>query len=215
MALPACHRAPATLAPESDRQRAIHFRGLAYPPPIDTTMSRGVLPGIKPLWQRAYRVYGVRSNVDLGSDVHLGLGSVLWAPRRLVIGSDVYIGKGCTIEVDGSIGDHVLIANRVGIVGRRDHDISQNKVITQADWVGDHPDRLSTPVEIASDVWIGYGAIVLGGVRIGPGAVIAAGSVVISDVPAYAIAAGNPARVVAERFDHDQKSLREEAVGDL
>jgi acetyltransferase-like isoleucine patch superfamily enzyme len=178
-------------------------------------MSRGVLPGIKPLWQRAYRVYGVRSNVELGSDVHLGLGSILWAPRRLVIGSDVYIGKGCTIEVDGSIGDHVLIANRVGLVGRRDHDISQNQVITQADWVGDYPDRLSTPIEIASDVWIGYGAIVLGGIRIGRGAIIAAGSVVISDVPDYAVVGGNPARVVAERFDHDQISLREEILGDL
>jgi acetyltransferase-like isoleucine patch superfamily enzyme len=145
----------------------------------------------------------------------LGLGSVLWAPRGLVIGSDVYIGKGCTIEIDGSIGDHVLIANRVGIVGRRDHDILQNKVITQADWVGDLPDRLSTPVEILSDVWIGYGAIILGGIRVGRGAVIAAGSVVISDVPAYGIVAGNPARVVSERFDRNEISLHEEIVGDL
>lgn len=166
--------------------------------------SRGVLRGIKPPWQRAYKIYGVRKNVFLGTRVHIGLGSVLWAPRRLVVGNDVYIGKGCTIEIDGVIGNHVLIANRVGVVGRRDHDIAQNDVITRADWVGDHPERLSTPVEILDDVWIGYGAVILGGVRIGYGAVIAAGAVVIADVPDHAIVAGNPAKLVGHRGNLDR-----------
>jgi acetyltransferase-like isoleucine patch superfamily enzyme len=53
---------------------------------------------------------------------------------------------------------------------------------------------------VASDVWIGFGAIVLSGVKIGQGAVVGAGSVVSRDVPPYAIVAGNRAEVVKYRF---------------
>ena len=56
---------------------------------------------------------------------------------------------------------------------------------------------------IGNDVWLGYGALVLPGVRIGDGAIIGAGSVVASDVPAYQIVGGNPARVIRARFDPD------------
>ncbi len=56
------------------------------------------------------------------------------------------------------------------------------------------------PVHIGNDVWIGGRAIILSGVTIGDGAVIGAGAVVARDVPAYGIAAGNPARVVRMRF---------------
>ena len=57
------------------------------------------------------------------------------------------------------------------------------------------------PVEIGHDVWFGSGAVVLSGVRIGTGAVIAARAVVTKDVPPYAIVAGNPARLIRLRFD--------------
>jgi phosphonate metabolism protein (transferase hexapeptide repeat family) len=60
--------------------------------------------------------------------------------------------------------------------------------------------RRSHQVTIGHDVWIGHGAIVLPGRSIGTGAVIGAGSVVTKDIPAYAIAVGNPARVVRQRF---------------
>lgn len=53
---------------------------------------------------------------------------------------------------------------------------------------------------VGNDVWIGYDALVMPGVRIGNGAIIAARSVVASDVPAYTIVAGNPARSVRQRF---------------
>ena len=56
---------------------------------------------------------------------------------------------------------------------------------------------------IGNDVWIGFDALIMPGVRIGDGAIIAARSVVVNDVPAYAIVGGNPARVVRERFDAD------------
>jgi phosphonate metabolism protein (transferase hexapeptide repeat family) len=60
--------------------------------------------------------------------------------------------------------------------------------------------RRTQPVTIGHDVWIGHGAIVLPRRTIGTGAVIAAGAVVTKDVPDYAIVAGNPARVIRQRF---------------
>jgi acetyltransferase-like isoleucine patch superfamily enzyme len=56
------------------------------------------------------------------------------------------------------------------------------------------------PITIGSDAWIGMGAVVLSGVTIGDGAVVGAQAVVAKDVPPYAIAVGNPARVIRTRF---------------
>ena len=56
---------------------------------------------------------------------------------------------------------------------------------------------------VGHDVWLGYSALVLPGVRIGHGAVVAAASVVARDVPPYAIVVGNPARVVRSRFSEE------------
>jgi phosphonate metabolism protein (transferase hexapeptide repeat family) len=58
-------------------------------------------------------------------------------------------------------------------------------------------------VTIGHDVWLGHGAVVLAGNRVGTGAVVAAGAIVTKDVPAYAIVAGNPARVIRMRFAAD------------
>jgi virginiamycin A acetyltransferase len=57
------------------------------------------------------------------------------------------------------------------------------------------------PIVLEDEVWVGFGAIILSGVRIGKGAVVAAGSVVTKDIPAYAIVGGNPATTLKYRFD--------------
>ncbi|OGS23451.1 MAG: chloramphenicol acetyltransferase [Elusimicrobia bacterium RIFOXYB2_FULL_48_7] len=54
---------------------------------------------------------------------------------------------------------------------------------------------------IGNDVWIGYDALIMAGVKIGDGAIIAAKAVVTKDVPAYSIVGGNPAQVIRKRFD--------------
>lgn len=58
--------------------------------------------------------------------------------------------------------------------------------------------------EIANDVWVGANAIIPGGIRIGTGAIVAAGAVVVKDVPPYAVVAGNPAEVKRYRFADEQ-----------
>jgi acetyltransferase-like isoleucine patch superfamily enzyme len=159
------------------------------------------------------KLVSIRKNVSTGKNLHIGPGSVIEAPNLLEIGNDVYIGKYCTIECDGYIGNNVLIANNVGLIGRYDHDFSTVGVpVRQSPWIG-HADY-SGPgqglcIHIEDDVWVGYGSIVLTGVKIGQGAIIAAGSVVTRDVPPYGIAVGNPAVVKKYRFTPDQVAEHE------
>ena len=68
---------------------------------------------------------------------------------------------------------------------------------------------------VGNDVWFGYQVTVMPGVRIGDGAIIAAGAVVTADVPPYTIVGGNPARAIRQRFaDHDVEALRRAAWWD-
>ncbi len=167
------------------------------------------------LGRRLIRFYAVRENVSLGRGVHIGPGTILSSFSKLVIGDGVYIGKGCTIQVGGSIGRGTLIANRVGIVGRRDHEIHAMGVpIGYAPWIGTKGGCVQAldTVEICEDVWIGYGAVILSGVTVGRGAVIAAGAVVTKDIPVYTIAAGNPARPIGMRFSPEQRPEHEDQI---
>lgn len=66
---------------------------------------------------------------------------------------------------------------------------------------GDLPFKGDTVV--GNDVWIGYEALIMPGVKIGNGAIISSRSVVVSDVPAYTIVGGNPAKTIKQRFDPD------------
>ena len=166
--------------------------------------------------QRLIRLYSVRDNVEIGRSVHIGLGSTLWAPKRLSIADEVYIGKRCTIEVNGSIGRGCLIANDVGFVGRHDHDMhAVGTYIRRAPWVGDinvESDSVEFSVTVGEDCWIGFGVVVLSGVTIARGAVIAAGAVVTADVPAYAIVAGCPARIIGARYTDAEIDQHEQGL---
>lgn len=165
------------------------------------------------------RRLAVSGPVEVGEQVSIGIGSKIWAPQLLVIGSDVYIGRYCTIMVDGRIGCGTMIANNVGIVGRKDHDVSTVGVpVRYAPWIGDDDAtraRLSLTTDIGEDVWVGFGAIILSGVSVGRGAVVAAGAVVRNDVEPYAIVAGNPARAVARRFAEADIDVHEKRLANF
>lgn len=168
----------------------------------------GRRPGLKRAWQAVFQRYAVRSNVQVGDGLHVGMGSSVSAPHSLKIGDHVHIGKYCTVEVDGRIGDNTMVANNVGLVGRYDHDHrAVGSAIGQAPWIGDDDYRGAgegLTIDVGEDVWIGFGAVVLSGTRIGRGAIVAAGSVVTTDVAPYAIVAGQPARHVGERFSTEE-----------
>jgi acetyltransferase-like isoleucine patch superfamily enzyme len=119
------------------------------------------------------------------------------------------------IEANCEIGNYCLIANRVAIVGRRDHDFRTVGIpVRFSPWIGGKSAAeglLDERAVIEDDVWLGYGAIVLSGVRIGRGVIVAAGSVVTKDVAPYEIVAGNPARAVGRRFADEITIQRHEA----
>lgn len=152
-------------------------------------------------WIRLKKVSSIKS---CGVDIHIGSGFIAWAVDSIKIGDGVYIGKDVIIETNATIGNHCLIANRVMLVGRHDHDFTAiGTPVRFSPWIGS---RLSDSqfkderVIIGDDVWIGAGAILLSGVTIGNGAIVAAGSIVTKDIPENSIYAGNPARFIKNRF---------------
>lgn len=71
------------------------------------------------------------------------------------------------------------------------------------------------PVEICDDVWIGTGVIILKGVKIGTGSIIAAGSVVNKNIPDYSICGGVPARIIKERFSSEQLKIHSNLLKEI
>lgn len=110
------------------------------------------------------------------------------------IGSNVFIGNGCTFSSAGriTVGDHVLISAGVRIHDNDGHplDAARRRAGCGIE-VGN-----ARPVVVEENAWLGAQTVILKGVRIGRNAVVGAGSVVLSDVPADSVAAGNPAVVI-------------------
>lgn len=109
---------------------------------------------------------------------------------NLRVGRNVFINHGCTLSDIGGIeiGDDVLIAPNVSLLssGHPVDPLDRRRRVTAA------------PISIGRNVWIGAGATVLQGVTIGDDSVVAAGAVVVDDVPAATLVAGVPARVLRE-----------------
>lgn len=120
--------------------------------------------------------------------------------RGLRLGHNVYIGVGTRFDFDFlwliSIGDNTTIAGRVEILA---HDAAMKRSTGYSQ---------VARVSIGSNVYIGARTIVLPGVTIGDGAVVGAGSVLRHDVPAGAVVAGNPARIVGDAEEFAQRHRR-------
>jgi acetyltransferase-like isoleucine patch superfamily enzyme len=106
------------------------------------------------------------------------------------IGPYGYIGCSGGIEV----GDNVIMGPRVSMFAENHNDDLVRLPIREQGVTRE-------TIIIEDDCWIGSGAIILAGVRVGKGSVIAAGSVVTHDIPPFSVAAGSPARVIRSRTD--------------
>ena len=134
----------------------------------------------------------VRSNGFL----RIPFGTQIWSPHKdVAFGHHVQFGPNCKIQCDIVFGNYVLVASNVSFVGKDDHLFCKTCVPI---WNSGRGDTFKT--RIGNDVWIGHGAIVMGGINVGDGAIIAAGAVVTKDVPPCCIVGGNPAKIIKERF---------------
>lgn len=115
--------------------------------------------------------------------------------RDLVADEFVFIGRRCNIAPLVRIGRYTMFASDVAIVGddHRWHDPE-----TPIQFAG-RPHQRSTSV--GRDVWIGHGAVIMRGITIGDGSIVAAGAVVTRDVPSYEVWAGIPAKRIRDRFE--------------
>jgi acetyltransferase-like isoleucine patch superfamily enzyme len=135
----------------------------------------------------------LNDRIHLVGDIYIETGQ----GGRLKIGSDTYIQPRCQFSAYVApieIGCGVQIAPNCAFYPY-DHGFAQDKLI------GEQPLNTKGGIIIDDDALLGYGVVVLSGVRIGKGAVIGAGSVVTKDVPDGAIAVGVPARVIKMRSD--------------
>ncbi len=127
----------------------------------------------------------------------------------MIVGDRSFIGGGdisCAKSIE--VGNDVMIAWNTTIFDHASHSIRfSERANDVAGWLRGEKDwsvvKVS-PVTIGDKVWIGFGSIVLPGVRIGEGAVVGAGSVVTRDVPAWTVVAGNPARVIRELAENER-----------
>ena len=135
-------------------------------------------------------------NITIGKNVYIGHNTILkgYYKNELVIGEHTWIGQGCFFHSAGgiTIGKAVGIGPMVKIISSRHRmdDLSKPVLFQDMELAG---------VSIGSGSDIGIGAIILSGVNIGEGAVIGAGALVTKAVPPYAIAAGNPAKIIKYR----------------
>lgn len=155
----------------------------------------------------------------------------IWHKGHLLVESPVWLAG--DISSRGMIGAYTFLRDNVRISGQTAHigrycSIAPGAVIGDSnhptDWLSTHsfqwgdgqwipseamrqftspPKQVPQRTIVGSDVWIGANAIILPGVNVGDGAIIAAGSVVSRDVPPYAIVGGIPARIIRHRFDEE------------
>jgi virginiamycin A acetyltransferase len=152
---------------------------------------------LRPLVQSATIEVGEYSYYDsFGDPLAFEREAVLYAfgPERLIIGRFCAIASGVRFLMPGANhADRGPSTFPFGIFGSP-WDATMDLVMSA-------PSRGDTVV--GHDVWLGYSALVLPGVTIGHGAVVAAASVVARDVPPYAVVGGNPARVIRLRFPEE------------
>lgn len=126
----------------------------------------------------------VGGQLKVGKRCYLGDNTRIWASQSIVIGDDVMVAHNTNIFDDNTHPTDV-----------DERMLDKELILSGGSW-NHYPTLGSKPIRICDKAWIACNCCIMKGVTIGEGAIVAAGSVVTKDVPAYAIAAGNPAKVV-------------------
>lgn len=160
------------------------------------------------LWLGILRGYRFKS---IGKHFTVSVTNSVFKKNAITAGDYVFIGEKAFFCANVQIGHFVMIASCVAIVGG-DHRF--DVIGVPARFTGrDGMEELLTVIE--DDVWIGHGCIIIAGVRIGRGAIVAAGAVVTKDVPPYAIVGGVPAKLIRYRFTPEQQQRHNESLDRL
>lgn len=138
----------------------------------------------------------LRGKLTLGSNVIFGSQAVLHPPDFMRLGDNVHFASSFTTETNLDVGSDVLISTRVSCIGN-DHafDDPAETIITN----GRAP---ASTIILEGDNLIGFGATLVGNVRIGKGCIVGAGSVVVHDLPPFTVCAGVPAKPIRPRYPH-------------
>ncbi len=153
------------------------------------------LAGMLFLGPRVAIQIGRRARVDFGRWVWIGHGTKIRCHEGMVsIGDKTVIGQECTISAyqHVSIGEQCILADRVMLIDF-DHNVAEVERPVRVQGI------YKRDVRVGSNVWIGHGAQILRGVTVGDNAIVGAAAVVTRDVPANAVVAGVPARVIRMR----------------
>jgi acetyltransferase-like isoleucine patch superfamily enzyme len=130
-----------------------------------------------------------RGAIDIGEDSFLAAGVQVSAQERIALGAHVLVAAGaCLADHNSHSTDYRVRAGDIELFRRR--------MRGEADLYKDFSVIDCAPVVIEDHVWIGMNSMVFKGVRIGARSIVAAGAVVVQDVPPDVVVAGNPARVV-------------------
>jgi len=144
--------------------------------------------------------------ISLETDTSISPG--LNSCQELVVGYHSYIRSGFELYGKLSIGRYCSLANNLVIgVDRDEHPLDwlSNQILNPTQAENYHRERKNKDITtiIENDCWIGRDSLILSGVKIGHGSVVAARSVVTKDIPPYSIVAGSPARIIRYRFSED------------
>ncbi|MCX8131260.1 MAG: acetyltransferase [Clostridia bacterium] len=128
-----------------------------------------------------------------GKNINIEHGAFFGSGRDIEIGDNSGLGVNCRVSGPLKIGDNVMMGPDV-MIYTQNHNFDRTDIPMNSQ--GNSPKR---DVVIGNDVWIGARSIILPGVKIGEGAIVAAGAVVTKDVEPYSIVGGNPARIIKFR----------------
>lgn len=132
---------------------------------------------------------------------------------NISIGDRTFVGGRTLLDVtcDMSIGNDVLISWGCTIIDHNSHSIKfedrQNDVVDWIDGKKNWSNVSTKPIVIQDKAWIGFNSIILKGVTIGEGSIVAAGSVVTKNVEPYTVVGGNPAKLI-KRLNNDLQNMQ-------